>query len=155
VDAPEKINPEKISTAEALERAGWVLRRADLVVQTAKERSLKASSLTTAQYSLLMHVEVYPGLNGAELGRLMGVTTQAVAMLAAKLQANGLLERRAHPRHRNIQEFTLSEEGRRTLAAAYTAVGEVEDRIRAALGPARTAQFKELLDAVIAEFKTS
>lgn len=147
--------PEKISAAEALERAAWVLRRADLAVQAAKEHSLKPLGLTTAQYSLLLHVHVYPGLNGAELGRLMGVTTQAVALLAGRLQASGLVERRSHPRHRHIQELTLTEEGRQTLAAAYTAVGGVEDRLREALGPDRTAQLKVLLDIVIAEFRTA
>jgi DNA-binding MarR family transcriptional regulator len=145
---------EKVSAAEALDRVGWILRRADLVVQTAKDRGLKPAALTTAQYSLLMHVYVYPGLNGAELGRLMGVTTQAVALLTAKLQASGLLERRVHPRHRNIQEFTLTEEGRQTLATAYAAVGGVEDRIRGVLGPERTAQLRELLEIVITEFRT-
>jgi DNA-binding MarR family transcriptional regulator len=145
---------EKISAAEALDRAGWVLRRADLLVQAAKERSLKPVGLSTAQYSLLMHVHVYPGLNGAELGRLMGVTTQAVALLAGKLQANGLLERRAHPRHRNIQEFALTQEGQQVLETAYTGVGGVEDRLRAALGPKDTARLRELLGTVIAEFST-
>jgi DNA-binding MarR family transcriptional regulator len=146
--------PETISATEALDRAGWMLRRADLVVQTAKDRSLKPAGLTTAQYSLLMHVYVYPGLNGAELGRLMGVTTQAVALLAGKLEASGLLERRVHPRHRNIQEFTLTEKGHETLATAYAAVGGVEDRIREVLGPERTAQLRELLEIVLAEFRT-
>jgi DNA-binding MarR family transcriptional regulator len=146
--------PEKISAAEALDRTGWILRRADLVVQTAKDRSLKPTGLTAAQYSLLMHVYVYPGLNGAELGRLMGVTTQAVALLAAKLEASGLLERRVHPRHRNIQEFALTEEGRQMLATADTSVGGVEDRIRGVLGPERTTQLRELLEIVLAEFRT-
>jgi DNA-binding MarR family transcriptional regulator len=146
---------EKLSTAEALERVGWSLRQADLLVQASKERSLKPVGLSMAQYALLMHVHVYPGLNGAELGRLLGVTTQAVALLAVKLQANGLLERRPHPRHRTIQEFALTERGREALAAAYTAVGEVEDRIRGALGPDRAAELKDLLDIVIADFRAS
>jgi DNA-binding MarR family transcriptional regulator len=144
VDQPPDVIPE-----QALQRVGWALRRADLMLQSAKEPALRAVGLSTASYSLLMHVHVYPGLNGAELGRRLGVSTQAVALLATKLEAGGLVERRAHPRHRNIQELYLTDEGDRTLQAAYQHVGRIEDRLTDRLGPEDAQRLRGLLDTVM------
>jgi DNA-binding MarR family transcriptional regulator len=119
------------------------------MLQSAKEPALRAVGLSTASYSLLMHVHVYPGLNGAELGRRLGVSTQAVALLATKLEAGGLVERRAHPRHRNIQELYLTDEGDRTLQAAYQHVGRIEDRLTDRLGPEDAQRLRGLLDTVM------
>ena len=65
-----------------------------------------------------MHVHAFPGYSGAEIGRGLGVTTQAVALLAAKLEAQGPLERRTHPRHRNVKELHLTAAGLDALQAA-------------------------------------
>lgn len=142
--------PPDVIPEQALQRVGWALRRADLTLQSAKEPALRAVGLSTASYSLLMHVHVYPGLNGAELGRRLGVSTQAVALLVTKLEAGGLVERRTHPRHRNIQELYLTDEGHRTLQAAYRHVGTIEDKITDALGPEEAQHLRDLLDTVMA-----
>ncbi|MFC4631424.1 MarR family transcriptional regulator [Promicromonospora alba] len=55
-----------------------------------------------------------PCLTGAELARRLDVTPQAVASLVARLDDKGQLERRAHPRHRHIQELHLTDAVRDT-----------------------------------------
>ncbi|PRY35186.1 MarR family winged helix-turn-helix transcriptional regulator [Umezawaea tangerina] len=136
---------------DALSRVVWALRRAELAVQAAKEPGLRAVGVPAAHYALLVHVHLFPGLSGAELARRLGVTTQAVALLATKLEARGLLERRVHPRHRNVQELHLTDAGSEALQEADTAVLEVERRVREKLGPERHAVLRELLDEVTDE----
>ena len=139
-----------VPAEEALRRVTWMLRRAGLAVQAAKEPDLRAVGVPSAHYALLMHVHVFPGLTGAELGRRLGVTTQAVALLAAKLEAKGWLERRAHPRHRNIQELHLTSEGTSALQAADHVVGAFDKAVSDALGRERSDLLRDLLDEVLA-----
>ena len=143
--------PVTAAGKEAWRRVTWTLRRADLAVVRAKEPGLRAVGVPQAHYALLMQVHTFPGLSGAEIGRRLGVTTQAVALLATKLQAQGLLERRTHTRHRNVKEFHLTDAGRATLQAAETVITDIEQRVCEALGAHRCDQLRDLLDAVIDE----
>jgi DNA-binding MarR family transcriptional regulator len=121
-------------------------------MQAAKEPGLRAVGVANAHYALLMNIHTYPGLSGAELGRRLGVTTQAVALLATKLQARGLIERRTHPRHRNVQELHLTDAGEETLELAETVIVRLERRVHEILGPERYHQLRDLLDEVVSDF---
>jgi DNA-binding MarR family transcriptional regulator len=137
------------SSEDVFARVAWALRRADLNVQTAKERPLREIGVPGSHYSVLISVQTNPGLTGAELARLMGVTPQAVALLVAKLTDRGLIERRAHPRHRNIQELHLTDAGRMELTKAERIVSHLERHLRASLGDQRYGQLRELLGQVM------
>lgn len=130
-------------------RVGWALRRADLDLQGAKERRLREVGMSSSHYSALVSVETNPGLTGAELARIMGITPQAVALLVGKLTDRGWIERRVHPRHRNVQELHLTSAGRDALTAAESIVSDLERHFRESLGPERYDHLRELLGQVI------
>lgn len=134
---------------EVFARVAWALRRADLNLQTAKERPLREVGVPGAHYSVLISLQTNPGLTGAELARLMSVTPQAVALLVGKLTDRGLIERRTHPRHRNVQELHLTDAGRHELLKAEHIVSDLERHIRKSLGAQRYSQLRELLGHVI------
>jgi DNA-binding MarR family transcriptional regulator len=134
---------------EVLDRVAWALRRADLNLQTAKERPLREVGVPGAHYSVLISLRINPGLTGAELARMISVTPQAVALLVGKLTDRGLVERRMHPRHRNVQELHLTDTGRDELAKAEHIVSDLERHIRESLGEQRYRQLRELLGQVI------
>jgi DNA-binding MarR family transcriptional regulator len=98
---------------------------------------------------VLISLRINPGLTGAELARLMSVTPQAVALLVGKLTDRGLVERRTHPRHRNVQELHLTDAGRDELLKAEHIVSDLERHIRESLGEQRYRQLRELLGQVI------
>jgi DNA-binding MarR family transcriptional regulator len=137
------------SGEDVFARVAWALRRADLNLQTAKERPLREIGVPGSHYAVLISLQTTPGLTGAELARLMGITPQAVALLVAKLTDRGLVERRAHPRHRNIQELHLTDAGRNELTKAEYIVSDLERHIRDSLGDQRYRQLRELLGQVI------
>ena len=132
-----------------LERVSWTVRRADLAILALKEPAMREIGIPNSHYSLLMHVHVFPGLNGAELGRRLGVTTQAVALLAATLEDRGFLERRPHPRHRNVQELHLTAAGREALHAADTVILQIDRKVRAVLSEERSNQLHALLKEIV------
>ncbi|MER7811552.1 MarR family winged helix-turn-helix transcriptional regulator [Streptomyces sp900116325] len=137
------------SSEDVFARVAWALRRADLTVQSAKERPLREIGVPSSHYTVLISLQTTPGLTGAELARLMGVTPQAVALLVGKLTDRGLVERRTHPRHRNIQELHLTDRGRDELTKAERIVSDLERHIRQSLGDQRYRQLRELLGRVI------
>lgn len=137
------------SSEDVFGRVAWALRRADLTLQGTKERPLRELGVSSSHYSVLVSLQITPGLTGAELARLMGVTPQAVALLVAKLAERGWVERRAHPRHRIVQELHLTDAGRHELTRAELIVTDLERHIRESLGPQRYRQLKELLGQVI------
>jgi DNA-binding MarR family transcriptional regulator len=149
-DAP-RLDPAETPTR----RVTWGIHRAELAVQAAKEPGLRTVGVPNAHYALLMTIRTYPGLSGAELGRRLGVTTQAVALLATKLQTRGLVERRIHPRHRNVQELHLTDAGDEALDQAEAVIVRLERRVYEALGPERYAQLRALLDDVVADLTGS
>ncbi|TDC34195.1 MarR family transcriptional regulator [Kribbella albertanoniae] len=127
------------------------MRRADLALQAVKEPPLRAIGLSGSHYAVLMSLRTTPGIIGAELARLVGVTPQAVALLTAKLMERGLIERRPHPRHRNVQELHLTEVGEAELEKAERIIRDVERHVRESLGPQRYGQLRKLLGEVIDE----
>jgi DNA-binding MarR family transcriptional regulator len=137
------------SSEDVFARVAWALHRADLSVRSAKERPLREVGVPSSHYSVLISLQATPGVTGAELARLMGVTPQAVALLVGKLSERGLIERRTHPRHRNIQELHLTDSGRDELTKAERIVSDLEQHIRRSLGDERYRQLRELLGEVI------
>jgi DNA-binding MarR family transcriptional regulator len=83
------------------------------------------------------------------IGPRLGVTTQAVALLASKLQARGLIERRTHPRHRNVQELHLTAAGSQALERAESVIVRLERQVYEILGADRYSQLRSLLDDVV------
>ncbi len=136
---------------ESLDRVTWALRRADLAMQAAKEPPLRAVGVPGSQYQVLINLATVPGITAAELARLLGITPQAVALLTAKLLEQGLIERRAHPRHRTVQELHLTEAGRTELDKAEHIISDLERHVRESLGAQRYKQLRALLNQVIDE----
>lgn len=139
---------EKTPPDAALGGVLWALRRAEMTVQALKEQRLRPLGLAPAHYSLMLSVRLDPGLTGAELARRLGVTPQAVASLVGKLETRGHLRRRAHPRHRHIQELYLTESGVEELAAADAVVASLEHQVVQTLGATDARQLKNLLHHV-------
>jgi DNA-binding MarR family transcriptional regulator len=139
------------SGEDVFARITWALRRADLAMQAVREPPMRTIGLPGSHYAVLINVQATPGLTGAELARLVGLTPQAVALLIGKLTERGLIERRRHPRHRNVQELHLTEAGRRELAKAERIISDLERHLRESLGAQRLARLRELLGQVIDE----
>lgn len=137
------------SGEDVFARVAWALRRADLNLQTAKERPLREVGVPGSHYAVLISLQTTPGLTGAELARLVGITPQAVALLVGKLTDRGLVERRAHPRHRNVRELHLTDAGRSELSKAERIVSDLERHLRESLGTQRYRQLRDLLGLVI------
>ena len=110
-------------------RIGYLLVQAHHAFAGAMEAALRSSGLSRAQFATLSVVVRQPGLSSADLARAVMVTPQAVNLLVAGLQRDGLIERRPHPTHGRILEIHPTSEGLHRLERAYPSVIELEDRM--------------------------
>ncbi len=133
-------------TPDPRARVIWALRRAELAVQNLKDRQLRAVGLRSSHYALLASVSAEPGLAGATLARRLNVTPQAIASLATRLETLGLIERKVHPRHAQVQELHLTDAGRTALNAGEAIVDDLEERVVELLGAEESEHLRVVLD---------
>lgn len=142
------------STQARQSRIIVALRRAFLTVEAEKGARLRPVGLHAAHFSLMINIAESPGLSGAVLARTLGVTPQNVASLATRLQASGLIERRAHRRHEHIQELYLTPKGEEVVAAADAIVAGLEADIARVLGEEDAAHLRRILARLLADLPT-
>ncbi len=132
----------------APDRVLYALRQAYQRVEAAKEERLRPTGVTPAHYAALINIHARPGLTGAELARVLGVTPQNVTGLVGRLTDRGLVERRPHVQHDHVLEIHLTDEGRARLAAADAQVNALEADLAGRLGAEAATQLRALLSRV-------
>ena len=73
--------------------------------------TLKGLGVTTPQYAALSVLAEEPGLSNAALARRSFVTPQTMNQIVVRLEAAGLVERRAHPEHGRVLQAYLTGKG--------------------------------------------
>jgi DNA-binding MarR family transcriptional regulator len=145
------VNYEPVSQTRLI----WMLRRAFHAVEAEKGVRLQPVGLRAAHYSLMINVAERPGLSGAALARRMSVAPQNVAALASRLERQGLLERRAHPRHGHVQELYLTPAGESLISLADEVVAGLEADIVAMLGSTDARRLRRMLADIADRFPSA
>jgi DNA-binding MarR family transcriptional regulator len=127
------------------ERLGLDIKRAEQALITAKQVAVRPAGLTVPQYAALLALADNPGISGAALARACLVTPQAMTVVLKNLEERGLVERTAHPWHRNILETHLTEAGQHALTAADERAVVVEQAIKNELTPEEQTTLRTLL----------
>lgn len=125
-------------------------RRAELAVRRIEERRWRVLGMPAAHYSLLVSIDAEPGSSGAQPARRLGVTPQAVASLVQRLQKQGDLERRRHPRHPLVLEVYPTAVGRGALQRADALLPQIDQSSTDALGEVDSVQLQGLSNRVTA-----
>lgn len=124
---------------------GYLLRQAQHAFATAMEQALRPHGLTRPQFGVLSVLVADPGLSAADLARAAMVTPQAINLLVAGLEREGLIRKQKHPSHGRILQLFPTNEGVRRVRDAYPAVIELEDRIVDGTPPTQLAAIKKWL----------
>lgn len=127
-------------------KLGPAIRRLQLKLRIATDKSLGEEGLTTAQYGALQALEKAPGATSAELARAAGVTAQTMHEIVRLLTARGWIERDQDPEHGRKLTQQLSAAGRKTLGGARRRVERVEERLAAPLKPHERVLLQSLLE---------
>src|ERR687886_1562442 len=124
---------------------GYQLRRAQYAYRLALDRALEPVGVTAPQFAVLALLQATPGLSNADLARQSLITPQTMHVILGRLQAAGLLTRRAHPGHGRILLADLTPAGQAVLSQCLSRAAAVEACLLAPIDPDRQPV---LLDAL-------
>ncbi len=114
------------------------------LIRTEADRRARAHGMTRAQWTILTKLERHPGLLQKELAEVLEVEPITVARLIDRLEARGMVERRADPGDRRCWRLHLTE-------AARPLMGEIDVQLT---DMAKTI-CQDLTDAALASAATS
>jgi DNA-binding MarR family transcriptional regulator len=129
---------------------GVLLKRAEQAMLKSKNAALKPIGLTLAQYVALSELEAQQGITAATLARACFVSPQAMMILLKTMEQQGLIERRAHPRHPNVLELNLTEVGREAFHAGRARIAPLEKKVSNTFTDKELKGFRASLVAFIA-----
>lgn len=132
------------------ERIGNVIKRAEQAVIAAKTAVLRPFGLTVPQYAALVALAEQPGISGARLARLCGVSAQAMNGVIGLLEQRGLIRREPSPDHGRVLLARLTRAGHALLRSADARAVAVERRLAAAYTGAEREQLCRLLETAVA-----
>ena len=121
---------------------GYLLRQAQHTFATRMDDELRKHGLTRPQFGVLSVLVADPGLSAADLARAAMVTPQAINLLVAGLEREGLVTRERHPHHGRVLQLYATEEGAARVEAAYPTVISLEERIAEGLSDRQLAAVK-------------
>ncbi len=129
---------------------GYALRRTQSAVfaDFAATFAEAGEALTPGEFGLLVLVERNEGLSQMTLARALGIDRSTLVPILDRLQARGLLVRRASPTDGRTHALGLTPAGVRELATFSQLVRRHEKRIAAGLSTAETRTLIELLEKV-------
>jgi DNA-binding MarR family transcriptional regulator len=131
-------------------RISYVIARLERAVRAKINERLAPHGLTTLQYTTLsvLGSRGQP-LSNAQLARRSYMTPQAMIEVLNALEQKGLIRRDPHPNHRRVYPASVTDEGRRVLAACDASVEEMEEEMLAGLDPAQRELFGEWLKGCV------
>ena len=133
------------STSAPSPRLGYALWQTQHAVERVHDRALEAVGITLTQAAALLHLNVQPGLSGAELARRLLVTPQSTATLLAQLEKKGWIQRAPHEVHRTLIEVTITGEGGDVLQRAIATMDATDKRIAEGLSVEEVEQLNQSL----------
>ena len=127
---------------------GFHLRIAQIKVFRDFERELANLGVTPASFSVLEVLRSNPGATQSKLAHAVHLDRSSIVPMLDKLEARGLLSRRASTTDRRNNHIYLSREGEALLGAAMLRVREHEQRMTARLTASEKKTLLMLLDKV-------
>jgi len=130
-------------------QVGYMLKKAQSLLNTRMEEALRPLQLTVSQYSCLFHLSLDPGISAAALARRTFVTRQSMNVMLQQLIDRDLVTRPSQADSGRALPTVLTPTGTSTLEAAQELVTAVEQRMLAGLAPAETAALASALASCV------
>src|ERR1700693_3535132 len=105
-------------------------------MRTRADQRARTRGMTRAQWVILARLERQPGLTQNEMAAIVEVEPITIARLVDRLEARGLVERKADPRDRRVWRLHLTPAAAPVLREINKYRTEINELITAGMGPA-------------------
>lgn len=125
--------------------AHWLLARLARNFGSVEQQAVAEFGISLREYVVMTEVQSAPGRSQLAVARAAAVDKSMMVTAVDRLEARDLLVRKPLPSDRRVRALSLTDEGRRVLSEANSAVRAAEMQLLAVLPPSRRA---ELLDSL-------
>jgi DNA-binding MarR family transcriptional regulator len=112
------------------------------------QRRMSGVGVQPRTYAVLMALATEDGQSQRQLSARLGIHRNAMVTVIDALEADGLVERKAHPDDRRAFAITLTDKARKLLPDLDKAGSALEDMIAAPLSAAERKTLRELLQRI-------
>jgi DNA-binding MarR family transcriptional regulator len=140
---------EKRVVKRAEDMSGYLVKRAQSVINLSLEQIVSKHGLGIPQYVVLALLAETPGLPNAELARKAFVTPQSMNEVLQQLEASGLVERQPSPSNARILNARLTQRGEKKWRSVNDDVLDLEGRLLLGLSRDEVRALNRSLEAII------
>jgi DNA-binding MarR family transcriptional regulator len=147
--ADQASNPPRVNLGPLPNLVGYVLRRAQIAVFQDFGQTMAALEIRPAQFSVLLLIELNPGVNQTQISEALGIKTTNLAVMLHELAARGYAERRPGTIDRRAHALHLTPQGRTLMRRLHARVADHERHVVDRLGAAEKQQLLKLLAKLV------
>jgi DNA-binding MarR family transcriptional regulator len=115
------------------QRLGFLMHDVSRLRRSVFDEFVKPLGVTRSQWWVLAHLSRHDGVNQTDLASMLDIGKAALGGLVDRLEAAGLIERRADAHDRRAKRIHLSPAGHRLVRAMRGRSHEMSERILAGL----------------------
>jgi DNA-binding MarR family transcriptional regulator len=109
----------------------------------------RAFDLTPVQYAALVAIQTHPGIDATRLSAVIAFDRSTLGSVIERIEAKGLVERKASPDDRRIKLLYLTRSGAALLSEIVPAVDRAQARMLEPLKPADRKTLMALLSQLV------
>ena len=143
----KKVTPTRVEL-DAL--PGHHIRRLHQIAVAIFLQETEVHGLTPVQYAAMQAVANTPGFDQRTLAGTVGFDTSTIGGVVDRLEARGLMVRRASPNDRRVRLLTLTDAGRALLEAIVPSMLQAQERMLAPLAKKERPEFMRMLRVLVA-----
>ena len=138
-----------MALSDLYRKPGHLIRRAQQIAVALFMEECAAFDMTPVQYAALVAIREYPGIDATRLAGQIAFDRPTIGGVLERLEAKGLILRKATPHDKRLKLLHLTDEGMRLLTASETAVDTAQDRILEKLTVPERRQLVALLTKLV------
>jgi DNA-binding MarR family transcriptional regulator len=129
---------------------GFRLRRAQLAMFGAFDEAARGTGLTPPRFTALVVIGANPGVSQTMLGNVLGIARSGAMLLADRLEAQGLVERRHRPDDARAWGLYLTRRGELLVGRMKRRVRTTDRKRSAVLSTRERRELLRLLEKLAA-----
>ena len=141
--------PVSLTMDAVYTKPGYLFRRMQQIAVAIFMEECRAFDLTPVQYAALVAIQTHPGIDATRLSAVIAFDRSTLGSVIERIEAKGLVERKASPDDKRIKLLYLTRSGAALLREIAPAVDRAQARMLEPLKPADRKTLITLLSQLV------
>jgi MarR family transcriptional regulator, lower aerobic nicotinate degradation pathway regulator len=141
--------PAALTMDAVYTKPGYLFRRMQQIAVAIFMEECRAFDLTPVQYAALVAIHTHPGIDATRLSAVIAFDRSTLGSVIERIEAKGLVERKASPDDKRIKLLYLTRSGAALLREIVPAVDRAQARMLEPLKPTDRKTLMALLSQLV------